>query len=203
MTERYPMLPPAADVLDSFSLQLAIGQRERECRISESRKPAEGLSRRLVLAGVASAAALPLAAAVPPMAETTADPIYAVIERHRKACREHSEAVDTHMDFEESGMEGEKLEEYKRLVAETDASYDRLDEVGCDLINTKPTTLAGILALCRYIKPLFAEDDAPDLPEYISYDDDTTATPAEALCYVIGRAVEDLMKTPAGKAVRA
>jgi hypothetical protein len=122
------------------------------------------------------------------------DPIYEVIERHRKACAAHNEAIDIHMDFEESGMTGEKLAKYKRLVAETDAAYDRLVDVGCDLINTRPTTLAGILALCRYINPLFKEEDSPDLPTYILYDDDTTATPAEALCYVIGRAAEDLMK---------
>jgi hypothetical protein len=131
-----------------------------------------------------------------------ADPIYAVIERHRKACREHNEALDIHMDFEEIGMTGAKLEEYTRLVAETDAAYDELEDAGLDLINTQPTTMAGIFALCQYIKPLFAEDDAPDLPQYILYDDDTTATPAGALCYVIGRAVEDLMKAPAGTAVQ-
>jgi hypothetical protein len=139
----------------------------------------------------AGAAALPI------------DPIYEVIEQHRKAAREHHEAVDIHMAFEESGMEGEKLEKYNSLVAETDATYDRLDDVGCDLINTKPTTLAGILALCRYIKPLFEEDDSPDLPVHILYDDDTRATPTEALCYVLGQAVEDLMKAAAGKAVQS
>jgi len=122
------------------------------------------------------------------------DPIFAVIERHRKACREHHEAINIHMAFEELGMTGATLEKYNSLVAETDAAYDHLDDVGCDLINTKPTTLAGILALCRYINPLFEEEDSPDLPTYILYDDDTTATPAEALCYVIGRAAEDLMK---------
>jgi hypothetical protein len=132
-----------------------------------------------------------------------ADPIYEVIERHRKACAAHNEAINIHMAFEESGMEGEKLEKYKRLVAETDAAYDRLDDVGCDLINTRPTTLAGILALCRYISPLFEEEDSPDLPTYILYDDGTTATPAEALCYVIGQAVEEMMKAQAGKAVQS
>jgi hypothetical protein len=131
------------------------------------------------------------------------DPIFAVIERHRMACIEHDEAVHIHMDFEEIGMTGAKLEKYESLVAETDAAHDRLDDVGCDLINTKPTTLAGILALCRYITPLFEEEDSPDLPTYILYDDDTTATPAEALCYVIGRAAEDLMNAAAGKAVQS
>ena len=151
--------------------------------------------------GTLAVAAMPTAA--PDSLACTVDPIFAVIERHRKACAAHNEAIDTHMDFEEIGMTGAKLEKYESLVAETDAAYDRLDDVGCDLINTKPTTLAGILALCRYINPLFAEDDAPDLPEYISYDDGTTATPAEALCYVIGRAAEDLMKAAAGKAVQS
>jgi hypothetical protein len=131
------------------------------------------------------------------------DPIFAVIERHRKACREYHEAVDIHMAFEDLGMEGQKLAKYKSLVAETNVAYDRLDDVGCDLINTKPTTLAGILALCQYIKPLFAEDDAPCLPEYILYDDDRTAYPAEAFAYVIGRAAEEMMKAAAGKAVQS
>jgi hypothetical protein len=159
-----------------------------------------------VSAGASVASVGTLAVAAMPAATLTAartvDPIYAAIERHRNACREHNESIDIHMYFEELGMTGAKLEEYKRLVAETDAAYDRLDDVGCDLINTKPTTLAGILTLCRYLSPLFEEEDSYDLPTCISYDDDTTATPAEALCYVIGLAVEDLMNAAAGKAVQ-
>ena len=138
--------------------------------------------------GAVAALALPTAKA------SEADPIFAVIERHGKACREHNEAIDTHMDFEEVGMTGEKLEKYNSLVADTAAAYDELEDAGLDLINTRPTALAGIFALCQYIKPLFAEDDAPDLPEYILYHDDRTAYPAEAFAYVIGRAAEDLMK---------
>jgi hypothetical protein len=151
--------------------------------------------------GTLAVAAMPTAA--PDSPACTIDPIYAAIELHRKACAAHNEAIDIHMDFEELGMTGEKLEEYKRLVAVTAAAYDELEDAGLDLINTRPTTLAGIFALCQYINPLFAEDDAPDLPQYILYDDDTTATPAGALCYVIGRAVEDLMKATAGKAVQS
>jgi hypothetical protein len=62
--------------------------------------------------------------------------------------------------------------------------------------------LAGIFALCQYIKPLFAEEDAPDLPEYILYDDGSTAYPAEAFAYVIGRAVEEMIASH-GKAVQS
>jgi hypothetical protein len=76
-----------------------------------------------VAAGGAVAAAIPTAALA---AATAIDPIYAVIERHRKACREHNEAVDIHMAFEESSMVGEKLAKYKRLVAATAAAYDEL-----------------------------------------------------------------------------
>jgi hypothetical protein len=55
MTIERPMFPPRAESVDSFSPQPAIGQRERERRVSESRKPSEGLSRRNVLAGGAVA----------------------------------------------------------------------------------------------------------------------------------------------------
>jgi hypothetical protein len=69
-----------------------------------------------------------------------------------------------------------------------------MEDASGELVNTKPTTLAGIAALCRYIGPLFEGDDSPDLPEYISYDDDTQETPAESLCQTISAAVEELMK---------
>ena len=151
--------------------------------------------------GTLTVAAMP--ATAPDSPACAVDPISEVIERHRKAAREHNEAIDIHMAFEESGMEGEKLEKYNSLVAETDAAYDRLDDVGCDLINTKPTTLAGILALCRYVQPLFSENDPDELPQYILYDDDSTAYPAEALFRVIGSVIEDLIKAQAGKAVHS
>jgi hypothetical protein len=163
-------------------------------------------SRRSILGAIAGSAAAAggitgltpaIAAALP------TDPIYEVIDRHRKAASEHNEALDIHMDFEELAMTGEKLAKYNSLVAATAEAYDEIEDAGLDLINTRPTTLAGIFALCQYIKPLFAEDDAPDLPEYILYDDDRTAYPAEAFAYVIGRAVEEMMKAAAGKAAQS
>jgi hypothetical protein len=50
------------------------------------------------------------------------------------------------------------------------------------------------LRLCRYIEPLFGEDDQPDLPEHIEYEDAASAYIPEAFAYVIGRAIEKLMK---------
>jgi hypothetical protein len=54
--------------------------------------------------------------------------------------------------------------------------------------------LPGILALCRNIEPLFGETDQPDLPDRIDYEDDASAYIPEAFAYVIGRAIEELMK---------
>jgi hypothetical protein len=42
--------------------------------------------------------------------------------------------------------------------------------------------------------PLFGAVDQPDLPDYIDYEDDAQAYIPEAFAYVIGRAIEELMK---------
>jgi hypothetical protein len=70
-------------------------------------------------------------------------------------------------------------------------------------VNTKPTTLAGIVALCRYIEPLLDEADTPNLPLAIAWDDDTASTVGGALANVIAAAVEALLKAQVGKAVLA
>jgi hypothetical protein len=132
------------------------------------------------------------------------DPIYDVIEQHRKAAREHTEAIDLECACEEAGgIYGERRKEYTRLYAATDVAWLAKAEAGCALVNTPPTTLAGILALCRYIEPLFAETDQPDLPEHIEYEDAAAAFIPEAFACVIGRAIEELIKVPAGKAVQS
>jgi hypothetical protein len=132
------------------------------------------------------------------------DPIFAVIERDRKACAEHIEAVRVEFAFEEAhDIEGERKEEYDRLYAATGDAWDAMDEAARNLVTTKPATLAGILALSRYIEPLFGEDDQPKLPEHIEYEDAASAYIPEAFAYVIGRAIEELMKAPAGKAVQS
>ncbi len=140
-------------------------------------------------AGLAATVGTKAGSAAPP------DPIYAVIEVHRKTAREHIEAVRIQFAYEEEGgIKGERLQEYERLEALTDAAYYAMDEAGCSLVNTRPTTLAGILALCRYIEPLFGETDQPDLPDHIEYEDAASAYVPEAFAYVIGRAIEKLMK---------
>jgi hypothetical protein len=142
------------------------------------------------LAAATQAANVPQAVTVP----IGPDPIYDVIEQRGKAAREHTEAVRVQFDYEEhGGIKGERLEEYRRLEAAVDVAW--VADAGCTLINTRPTRLAGILALCRYIEPLFGETDQPDLPDHIDYGDDASAYIPEAFAYVIGRTVEALMKT--------
>jgi hypothetical protein len=162
------------------------------------------------VASVVSAGTLAAATAMDPSVPAAVtvpiepDPIYAVIEAHRKAAAGHIEAVRVEFAFEEAhDIEGERKEEYDRLYAATGDAWDAMDEAARNLVTTKPATLAGILALCRYIEPLFGEDDQPKLPEHIEYEDDTQAYIPEAFAYVIGRAIEELMKAPAGKAVQS
>ena len=66
-----------------------------------------------------------------------------------------------------------------------DVAWVAMADAGCTLVNTRPTTLAGILAFCRYIEPLFGETDQPDLPAHIDYEDDAQAYIPEAFAYVM------------------
>jgi hypothetical protein len=154
------------------------------------------------VASVAGAGTLAAATMAPndvPQAVTVPigpDPIYDVIEQHRKAAREHIEAVRVQFAYEEhGGIKGERLKEYRRIEAAVDVAWVAMADAGCTLVNTRPTTLTGILALCRYIEPLFGETNQPDLPDHIDYEDDASAYIPEAFAYVIGRAIEALMKT--------
>ena len=87
----------------------------------------------------------------------------------------------------------EQLATYQVLEAATGDACDRMEDAGVDVLNTKPTTLAGIIALCRYVEPLFNEQHAFDLPEVISWEDDTQSTPAGGFANVIAAAVKALL----------
>jgi hypothetical protein len=100
-------------------------------------------------------------------------------------------------------MTGEKLRQYQILEVATSAAFDDMDDVGCDLVNTKPTTLAGIVALCRYVEPLLNEDGTPQMPEIVAWEDDTESLVAGALANVIAAAVRTMIDAQDGKAVRS
>jgi hypothetical protein len=88
-------------------------------------------SRRAVLAGVASAAVLPIAAALPTNAEAAVDPIFAAIDAFRRAdALFHAEYVGDIPD--EIG--------------------DRQSDAYYAVLRTRPTTMAGLVALTALVR---------------------------------------------------
>ncbi|KJC37713.1 hypothetical protein UP06_30365 [Bradyrhizobium sp. LTSP857] len=136
------MFPPRAESVDSFSSHPATGQPEPGKRISESRKPAEGLSRRTMLGALAVLpVALPAAAAVP-------DPVFAAIERYNALSAEYTAAVDWRAPMEEDNPDlFEAEDEASRTCA---ALYEQMGL----LFSYRPATIAGVAALLNYISTL-------------------------------------------------
>jgi hypothetical protein len=160
MTIERPMFPPRAESMDSFSQQSAIGQPERECRVSESRRLAEGLSRRLVLAGVASALALPAAAAIPIIEPATIDPAFAFIADKLAADTDHGEAIDAQDDADvEHGFDSQAAWDANERC---EAACHAVNRVDWRLATTPPTTLAGVAAVLRFANKI--EDGGMEWP---------------------------------------
>jgi hypothetical protein len=88
------------------------------------------LSRRAALAGIASAAALPVAAGIPTTASATADPIFAAIEDYRQA---DAACVTVNGDI-------------------PDEVGDRWSEASWVVMRTLPTTPAGLAALTSWAR---------------------------------------------------
>lgn len=146
------------------------------------------------LAGGVAVAALAHTATASSFAAGSEDPIFAVIEQHRAACTAYNEAISNHTAFEESGSEDEAA--LAMLDAEVERAYQHMEyKVGGELLETLPTTLAGIVALCRYVAPLLnvAHDGTTMyLPEFVEFGDGATITPAAAFATVIAEAVAAL-----------
>jgi hypothetical protein len=89
-------------------------------------------SRRAVLAGIASAAALPIAAGIPTTAAATADPIFAAIDAHRRA------------DAACLAVDGDIPDELG----------DQCHEAYLAVVRTRPVTPAGLAALTTWVREL-------------------------------------------------
>lgn len=107
------------------------------------------LSRRVILAGAASVPALATASALPAAASTDAfvpDPIFAAIEKHRGALISAMRAAWTAFDCDPACKE-------KLRSAEMEA--DRNEHAAqFALVETVPTTMAGVFALLNYTEEL-------------------------------------------------
>jgi hypothetical protein len=159
-------------------------------------------SRRAVLAGLASAAALPIAAALPTNAEQSADPIFAIIDKHQAATTVWKEAVRVEFAYEKNRPEVEAMDPVERetyqstfdsLQETTEDASDQMHEASVDLLNNPPSSLAGIAALCEYVGPQL-DDDEHNLPDEIEWEDGTQSTPSGAFANAISSAVAAMVK---------
>jgi hypothetical protein len=123
------------------------------------------LSRRAALAGVMSAAALPVAVALPvPAMAVKTDPIFAAIERHKAAAAIWDAAVSIRGDSDESDRD-----ETLRLDVAVDEAWEPCVQAGLDLLDTEPTTLAGIVAAIQYMRAQML-DDGTYMPHHLEYE---------------------------------
>jgi hypothetical protein len=111
-----------------------------------------------------------------------ADPMLAAIEAHQRAVAAHEEAVGIEMDLEVNLARDRRrsvLTVWEEKIVETDDARwpaalqarmdtsNSMDDLAIDLLNTKPTTVAGIEALLSY----FANQEEALFPEEVRYDD--------------------------------
>jgi hypothetical protein len=155
------------------------------------------LARRAVLAGIASAAALPVAAAIPTTSLKAApaiDPAFTVIAEKLAADVAHGEAIDTQGTADERF--GHHSEESWEADEYCETACHLVNEADWKLANTPPTTLAGVAAVLRFANKI--EDDGLEWP-------DTDAIGPEGWHYqlraTMAAAIEALIKAQAGKAV--
>ena len=130
--------------------------------------PVDPTRRRLltVAAGGAVAAAIPTAALT---AAPAPDPIYAAIERHKRAAIEYDAAADIRGRFHDMDMNPEQERQCSLLDEARDAAWEPCEQAAIDLINMAPTTLTGIEAAIRYII-IQMSDDGTFMPHHIEYD---------------------------------
>ena len=119
--------------------------------------------------------------------ETAADPIYAAIEAHRRAIAAHGDAVSAESALEQSlpsDRRRSRITVWEETIVEGDdprwpaserarmVASNAMDDMAIDLLNTEPTTVAGVEALLRY----FADREEALFPVDVSDDDGSEET---------------------------
>jgi hypothetical protein len=100
-----------------------------------------------------------LPATVPALAAVGVDPIFAVIERHKRAAVVWDAAVDVRSNFNDLDMStDEQWEQRDELDDATEDTWRPCEQAGIDLVNTEPTTQAGIIAAIAYIRIQMLDD---------------------------------------------
>jgi len=162
--------------------------------------------------GAALGAGLPLPASPTATAQGSAaeaDPIFAAIEAHRAAIAAHDQAVCIENSLEESlphEQRQSRMKVWEKTIVETDdtswiaavqtrwEASESMDDLAIDLLNTEPTTVAGIEALLRY----FADQEEGLFPDNASDDDGSEETFGT---YLVRHAADALRKIARPSAV--
>ncbi len=111
--------------------------------------PVDPTRRHFLSVAAAGAAALTLA---PARAAPAADPIYAAIELHRVCALKHAAAWGVRARFNDCRMNDEQKRQLRILEDAIEAAWEPCEAAGIDLINTAPTTRAGMVAAIRYVQ---------------------------------------------------
>ena len=111
------------------------------------------------VASVGTLAVAAIATGAPPAA-LAVDPIYAAIERHKAAALIWDAAVNVRADFPDTvdPRTDEQQERLYELESAVDETWEPCEQASVDLINTAPTTLAGIIAAIQYIRVQMRDD---------------------------------------------
>jgi hypothetical protein len=107
--------------------------------------------------GTLAVAAMP-AIGIPMAADLAVDPIYAAIERHRQTAAVWDAAVDVWSNFGDIDITAEQREQRDEIDDAVDDAWRPCEQAGIDLVNTAPTTHAGIIAAIAYIRIQMLDD---------------------------------------------
>jgi hypothetical protein len=134
-------------------------------------------------AGLGASMPLPASPAAPAQnSDAEADPIIAAIEAHRRAVAADGDAVDIEMALEASlpaDRRRSRINAWEEKIVEADDprwiaserahmdASNTMDDLAIDLLNTEPTTEAGVHALLLY----FADQEEALFPAEVINDD--------------------------------
>jgi hypothetical protein len=106
-------------------------------------------SRRAVLAGIAAAPAL----VAPALALTGAgpDPIFAAIKRHKASYAAFGHFLELKDKFEDEHGREHASPEHEEWQRREDEACDAESSATTEMVATVPTTIAGVVALLRYV----------------------------------------------------
>jgi hypothetical protein len=140
----------------------------------------DSLSRRNMLAGLAAVPAV-LLAAVPTMAAAP-DPIFALIEAKRAADIAHLAALDVLNKAER--RYGVGSDEEQAAYDDSEPACHAAFDTAWSLASTPPTTLAGVLAVLKFVRET---DDEGNWPEDMGLDDQLLESMLQAIETIMQR----------------